>query len=152
MNTAEQRKRWYTKHKQEQLQRTKEWYQKNKKKMSEYGKVYAMENKDKIAERKHKYHQKYYQERKLIYKDRKLRYRHKISLREFEYLLVGQDHKCAICGKLLIDKTTVIDHDHLNGKIRGVLCRFCNTGLGFFLDDPWILNKAIEYLRRNHDF
>lgn len=152
MSPVEHRKRYYAKHKQEILRKTREWYQKNREKMLKHSKVYAIENKDKIAERKRKYHQKYYQERKLIYKDRKLRYKHKISLKEFECLLIGQDHKCAICGKPLVDKTTVIDHDHLNSKIRGVLCRFCNTGLGFFLDDPWILNKAIEYLRRNNDF
>ena len=150
MNTAEQRRKWYEKHREEQIQRAKERYKKNKVKMQEWWKVYSMENKDKITERKRKYHQKYYQERKLIYKDRKLRYKHKISLKEFECLLIGQDHKCTICGKPLIDKTTVIDHDHLNGKIRGILCRLCNTGLGFFFDDPWILNKGIEYLRRNN--
>jgi len=146
MNTAEQRKKWYEKHKKEQIQRTREWYKKNREKMLEHGKVYAMENKDKIAERKHKYHQRYYQERKSIYKDRKLKYKYRISLKELEYLLVRQDNKCAICGNLLLDKTTVIDHDHLNGKIRGILCRLCNTGIGFFGDDPEILNKAMAYL------
>ena len=155
MNTIEQeqRKRWYKKHREEQLHRTREWYQKNKKKMSEHSKAYAMENKDKIAERKHNYHQKYYQERKLIYKDRKLKYQYGISLKDFEYLLVKQGSQCAICGNPLLDKTTVIDHDHLSGKIRGILCRLCNIGLGSFLDNPYVLNKAREYLERGiHGF
>jgi hypothetical protein len=150
MNTAEQRKKWYAKHKQEQLQRTRAWYQKNRKKMSENGKVYAMENKVQIKERKHKYHQRYYQERKSIYKDRKLKYKYGISLKEFEYLLIKQDNKCAICKNSLSDQTTVIDHEHSSNKIRGILCRSCNTGLGFFGDDPEILNQAVAYLMEFH--
>ena len=56
---------------------------------------------------------------------------------------------CAICG------TTTwmgrharphIDHDHETGRIRGVLCSECNTGLGKFKDDPAILQAAIDYL------
>jgi len=51
--------------------------------------------------------------------------------------------KCEICGS---SKRLVIDHDHATMKIRGVLCHWCNVGLGFFQDDAGKLEKAIEYL------
>lgn len=38
------------------------------------------------------------------------------------------------------------DHDHSTGLLRGVLCHFCNTGLGSFKDSIERLTKALEYL------
>jgi hypothetical protein len=51
---------------------------------------------------------------------------------------------CDLC--LREDVTTVIDHNHVTGGVRGVLCTRCNTGLGKFLDGVDLLKKAIAYL------
>lgn len=64
-------------------------------------------------------------------------------------MLEQQDGRCAICGSLEI---LVVDHDHRLEKadpqaIRGLLCPNCNTGLGFFRDDPKALRSAIKYLQ-----
>lgn len=50
---------------------------------------------------------------------------------------------CAICGG---KEKLVVDHDHETDKVRGLLCFFCNLGLGNFRDNPQLLKKAIEYL------
>ncbi len=65
-----------------------------------------------------------------------------------------QDGRCAICrtsfapGKI---RDRHIDHDHSKGNgrdsVRGLLCGFCNTGLGMFQDDPKMLRQVIAYLR-----
>jgi hypothetical protein len=57
--------------------------------------------------------------------------------------------KCSICGRDF-ERTgkgaACVDHCHVTGRVRGVLCSRCNTILGFADDDPLILKAAEEYL------
>lgn len=71
--------------------------------------------------------------------------------------LEEQGHCCAICG-VHIDNYTYgskqvfsIDHDHMSGKPRGLLCNNCNIGLGCFQDDPKIIAKSARYLRKHRE-
>ena len=52
---------------------------------------------------------------------------------------------CNICGVL---SKLRVDHDHLTGKIRGILCDNCNVGLGHFKDSVDLLQKGKEYLSK----
>lgn len=53
---------------------------------------------------------------------------------------------CAICGAT---RNLHIDHDHETNQVRGCLCFSCNTGVGLFRDNPDLLLRAAEYLRRS---
>ena len=66
-------------------------------------------------------------------------------------LLYNQGQSCAVCkvGLVYPHKNTHIDHDHDTGKIRGILCTNCNTGLGQFKDNVSVLAEAIKYLNEN---
>lgn len=55
-----------------------------------------------------------------------------------------QKGKCAICGHKL--KKANIDHCHVTGLVRGLLCAACNRALGRFRDDLKRLQAAVEYL------
>lgn len=46
---------------------------------------------------------------------------------------------------------TCVDHCHLTGKVRGLICFACNVGLGMFRDNTDSLANAINYLNRHHD-
>ena len=70
---------------------------------------------------------------------------------EYEELLKKQNNCCAICGITAeeVNKKLVVDHNHETLKVRGLLCRSCNSGLGFFKDNQIHLAMAIEYLLNN---
>jgi len=67
---------------------------------------------------------------------------------QYNYMVSSQNNMCAICNKPS-HKTLHIDHDHVTGKVRGLLCSSCNTGIGFFKDDISLLNNAIDYLAKS---
>lgn len=75
----------------------------------------------------------------------RLKYRYGISLEEYNKLLKDSEGRCAICQREY-DKP-FLDHDHLTKKVRRILCRFCNTGLGMFGDSQELLLRAVEYLK-----
>ncbi len=66
------------------------------------------------------------------------------------YLILkeSQGSRCAICNELPEKQELSHDHDHETGLPRGLLCSRCNTGLGFFKDDPQRLIHAVLYLRK----
>jgi len=70
-----------------------------------------------------------------------------IGEEEYNNLLKLQNNSCDIC-KLPNDKL-VVDHCHTTGKIRGLLCTQCNSGLGMFRDNIPNILEAINYLNKN---
>ena len=73
-----------------------------------------------------------------------------LNIHDIKNLMKKQDNLCPIClEKLPINY--VIDHCHKTGKVRGLLCRRCNTSLGLFRDNTKVLNRAIRYLKRNNE-
>lgn len=71
-----------------------------------------------------------------------------INAETYHHLLESQGNRCAICGteSCASGHHMSVDHDHLTGKVRGLLCKACNMGLGKFHDSPDLLRNAIEYL------
>lgn len=71
--------------------------------------------------------------------------RYGITLDRYNELVARQNGACAIC-KEKSDQTLCLDHSHSTGKVRGLLCRKCNTGLGCYRDKPGRLFAAIMYV------
>lgn len=74
-----------------------------------------------------------------------LRNKYGIEPEMFMALLYLQDRRCAICRVEFV-RTPHIDHCHETGRVRGLLCGQCNTGLGMFEDSVARMNVAIKYL------
>lgn len=80
------------------------------------------------------------------------RMNYKISVEEQRRLDDLYDKMCPICGECQADKhgndlPLHMDHDHQSGRVRGLLCVSCNSGLGHFRDDPKRMLAAILYLK-----
>lgn len=72
--------------------------------------------------------------------------RYGIGAHEVDAMVELQGGVCLICSRPLDGKAHV-DHDHVTGVVRGILCFNCNGGLGQFGDDPARLRAALAYLR-----
>jgi Recombination endonuclease VII len=74
-----------------------------------------------------------------------LKRRFGISAAEYDALLAQQGGACAICRRRSKYRLCV-DHCHLTGRIRGLLCYSCNLALGHLKDDQASLVAALAYL------
>lgn len=70
------------------------------------------------------------------------------GLTKEEYDKLAQQKNCAICSKLFGKDTPLVDHNHHTGKVRGLLCRPCNSAIGFLHDNPQLCEAAAVYLRK----
>ena len=69
---------------------------------------------------------------------------------QYDELSAQQGDKRAICSGVNKDgRRLFVDHDHVTGKIRGLLCHNCNSVLGFAGDSPKFLAAAIKYPEKN---
>jgi len=75
---------------------------------------------------------------------RKIKYG--ISREDYAQMLVDQNNQCGICKKE-IGWEAAVDHCHTTNKVRGLLCRKCNLGLGGFKDNIETIRKAIAYVK-----
>src|ERR1700685_2188606 len=110
---AAQRRAYYAKNKQKDLEASKAWRE------SEAGKSWKAEYTERTRER-----------RRVAYVQRK----YGLNPTQYQSLMESQKGVCAICKET--PKGWAVDHDHQTGAVRGLLCNACNWGLGQFTDDP----------------
>ncbi len=63
---------------------------------------------------------------------------------------IGEEFICPICHRKKIrnfQNDVVLDHNHIDGSVRGWICSSCNTSIGKFYDDPAILQRAIDWIK-----
>jgi Recombination endonuclease VII len=72
-----------------------------------------------------------------------------LTAEDYLRMLTVQNGACAICKQKSHEKLCV-DHCHVTGKVRGLLCRKCNSGLGFYDDDSNRLREAGTYVDAAH--
>lgn len=68
----------------------------------------------------------------------------RITAEEYDKYFI--DANCSICERT---DDLVLDHCHNSGRIRGVLCRNCNVGIGQLKDSSELVARALYYLQEN---
>lgn len=76
-----------------------------------------------------------------------------LSVSEYKALLAAQSGRCLVCRRTeKTERSTgrkqalAIDHDHVTGQVRGLLCCKCNRAIGLLCDDPQIIRAALRYV------
>lgn len=81
--------------------------------------------------------------------------RYGIDLSTYNLMLDSQDGHCACCptkpGAENMGRGLAVDHDHVTGRVRGLLCGKCNSMLGYAKDDRVLLLTAIDYLEKHRN-
>lgn len=62
-------------------------------------------------------------------------------------MLVKQGGVCKTCQRPPKVYRLHVDHDHVTGRVRGILCGRCNWVLGLIKDSPTLLKALQEYLQ-----
>ncbi len=81
--------------------------------------------------------------------------RYGITIEFYDNLIKSQENKCKICGSPpnkegpIQNQSLHIDHCHITGKVRGLLCHLCNRGIGLFKESIDLMEKALEYLKEH---
>jgi len=118
------------------------YYQANKEKLNAKSREYYHDNKEKVKVYQDKYNEKN--------KDRIIAKRYGLTKEEYKQMFVDRNHQCDMCGMEENGKKLSVDHNHITGEVRGLLCQRCNTGIGTLRTDETldILKEAICYLEK----
>jgi len=127
------------------------WKKENRSRVREL----ASNDREKNPEKYKKYANDHYNKNPTIYIDRVISQGLGLTKDEYYLMIEEQKNLCAICfqpetsifkGKVM---RLCLDHDHDTGKVRQLLCRSCNTGIGKFKDSIELLQSAITYLKKH---
>lgn len=166
-----QRHEWFLRNKEENMKKLNDWNKKyysieeNKELKKKKNKEWREKNKeycllkDKMKQQDIKERRridpvfdKEYLERNRVYKyNNKLINKYGISVNEYLEMVEKCGNCCEICGingELTRYKKLCVDHCHTTGKVRGLLCDKCNTGLGSFNDSINTIIDAARYIER----
>lgn len=90
------------------------------------------------------------------YANENMRRRYGITLEDYERMEAAQGHGCAVCGAGIENLPERVgrfhvDHCHETGKVRALLCHWCNLAVGYLRDDPVRALEVAKYLVQSKD-
>lgn len=70
-------------------------------------------------------------------------------MQQYRAMWLRQNGVCAICElpeRTERNRLLIIDHDHVTGQVRALLCSQCNRAIGLLRDDPKVIAAAARYV------
>lgn len=125
-----------------------EYREKNRDKILETERKYKLRNREKVKACQEKWRKANKERVRANLRKNSLKRKYGMSVQEYDDMLASQLHRCAICKKHQSELKTgfVVDHHHETGKVRGLLCRPCNSTIGYAFESISTLRNAIDYL------
>ena len=150
MTQAERGKLYRQRHPEKSREATRKWKEKNKEKVRERARKAARLWRQRHPEQHRAYQKEWLQKPGNLEKKNRREHLHRIKVKyglsseDYLCLLKEQEGVCAVnnCGRQI----SHVDHDHVTGKVRGLLCKQCNWTLGHTGDSIERLRGLIEYL------
>lgn len=113
----------------------------------DYVKEYRRKYRKQHRERCNEYNKKWRENNPEKYKASKRKQRYGLLPNEYQNLIDYQGGRCAVCNCFpLKGSSLVVDHNHINNKVRGLLCNNCNRALGLLRDNIKIVEMLKKYL------
>lgn len=86
-------------------------------------------------------------------RDTRLKSKYGISQKQYNEMFMQQNGKCIGCERHQSEfsRPLCVDHDHVNGEIRGLLCHPCNHSLGLLRDSLQTLDNLKGYLIKSRN-
>jgi hypothetical protein len=69
-----------------------------------------------------------------------------LTTKQQEEMYLSQNGCCKLCGFPIEYSEINTDHDHKTGQVRGLLCRKCNTFIGYIETNLILLDSALVYI------
>jgi len=78
-----------------------------------------------------------------------LKWKYDLTIENYNRMFEEQNGVCAICGETERVHTKLsVDHDHVTGKVRELVCSRCNSAMGFLDDNSVKALKLANYLKK----
>lgn len=129
------------------------WNYRNKEHRAPYVKKWHAENQDSVRANRKKYEANMTPEQIARRKDylywRHIKRNYGLTPESFQEKLDKQGGVCALCrklGRIGRNGKFYVDHCHDTGRVRGLVCRPCNTSLGILGDTPEKMERVMRYL------
>jgi hypothetical protein len=119
------------------------WYARNREQADAASALWERNNRERRSEN---------QRRRRAEKGEKFSYdlktRYGVTVNQYRAMIARQGGGCAVCGveTSSAGRRLVVDHEHDTGRVRGVLCHRCNSGIGMLGDTEQGVAKAVAYL------
>ncbi|WP_366940860.1 endonuclease VII domain-containing protein [uncultured Halomonas sp.] len=114
-----------------------------RKRQTEVSRKWARENPEKVKQARDRW--RLDKENRRALQERRRLKEYGISPEEYRRRYDAQSGSCGICGEH--QENLCVDHCHDSGAVRGLLCKQCNSAIGFLGDTEEGVNRALRYLR-----
>lgn len=145
---------YYYRHREKRCAANRDYHHRNKEKMVTRSKRYRAANREKVLEKARRWQRIKALEpgHSEVVRGRNLRRVYGISTADYDAMFLAQKGLCAICARSpehVSKRRLAVDHNHVTGQLRQLLCAACNTMIGLAHESAERLMSAASYLKRH---